>query len=71
MGLSVSELARALTELVKLGYGDVPVYTASDDEGNNYNELWSTPEVKDPNDEEYIDEYGWHEDFPDTMVVVL
>jgi hypothetical protein len=69
--MKVSELVTYLTALVEQGHGDLPVYAASDDEGNNYNEVWSEPGVVDPNDEKYVEDYGWHEDWPDTALVVL
>ena len=69
--MTVDDLMVHLILLHEQGHGDLPVYTASDDEGNSYNALWFDPEVKDPEDEDYVDEYGWHEDWPESKLVVL
>ena len=69
--MTVNELVKHLNLLIEQGHGELPVYEASDDEGNGYNELWAEPEVKDPEDEQFVEEYGWHDEWPDTALVVL
>ena len=69
--LTVEQLLGHLAALVELGHGGCHIYTPTDEEGNGYNQLWYEPEVRDYDDEDYVEEDGWHEDIEEGKVVIL
>lgn len=67
--MNVTQLRDALNQLIIDGHGEAPVFAAADDEGNGFHGV-TEPDVR-PFTDEYTEEYGWEDDFPEEDVVVL